>query len=285
MQNLVVGMHHPIQFTVHCLEEIGTTIQHGISQQVHNIGRGCHEALGYVGTKCMRTIDKTELFLYENRGTLFFIGCSAVTAIYSPLLFFPAAIAGAGIRFEGARKLKELADKYLNKELNPYQLHSRYDKCVTSLAIAAASVAAFDALALGTFYSTSYMAIAFLPVLGGLAAGDAVAKWAMNYTGFLDPAPPAALNHNLPQNEENGLENHAAVNDGVQNARNGLRIQAPVNDRTQQAKNEAENGARKNGAKNDGVQNGANRLGNQGAKNDGVPQKENERINEYEIDG
>lgn len=164
------------------------SIQSDGAQVYHAVGQRCHNTAKHVASKCRETIDKIEWFLYQNKETIFLTSCSLATAYFCPYLFFPAAIVGTFVRIEVAYNLKNAADYFLKAEHNPYRLHPQYDKCVNSLEMAIGTVAAIDAIALGTLFVTNCWSVYLVPpILGGLAAGSAVAKMGMNFSHFLAP--------------------------------------------------------------------------------------------------
>lgn len=176
--------------------EIGTSVQQQVSSQVQrskacviNFGQSCHDTATRINRACIATANKIGAFLYYHKETIFFIGCSLTTAYFTPHLFFPIAILSVVARIEVARNLKNVADYYLKDERNPYKLNPKYDICVNSVDITLGTIAALDALALGTIFMTNFWTISLIPALGGVVAGNCVAKFAMNITNLLDPAP------------------------------------------------------------------------------------------------
>ena len=131
--------------------------------------------------QCNATANKTKDFILRNKHNIFFIACTATTAFFAPGLFIPTFVATLIIRVEVSRQLKNLADYYMKENLNPYKQTPNYGpEYANSLALTMGTIATMDAIALGTIFTTSSVTIALLPVLGGIAAGNAAAKCAMD---------------------------------------------------------------------------------------------------------
>ena len=157
----------------------------GIKNQVqHEVSDKLHSAQTYVSTKAdalkvgvIDTAAKTKAFVIANKATIFFVGCSAITAVFFPEMFFAAAIVTIIVRVELNWLFKKLAAEYLKDDHNPYLLNPYYGPdYVTPLTVTMATVAAVDSLALGTIFVAGSMTVALLPVLGGIAVGSVVAK-------------------------------------------------------------------------------------------------------------
>lgn len=155
----------------------------------HSINQTCHHATRCVSQKCQHTIAKVEGFICQNKETILFIGLSATTAYLHPFLFFPTAIIATAVRIEVARNLKKFFDDNWKDEKNPYKnpQYVRYKDCISTLDTVIGAIAAIDSIALATIYSTNFWAISILPILGGIAVGNAVAKFGMNKSGLLAP--------------------------------------------------------------------------------------------------
>jgi hypothetical protein len=199
MVNFIGNIQDQFFLAYEGITEVGATVQQQVTYQLHegkeavahtyrSFVQGCQDEINEVTFICQVTANKVEGFLFRNKETLFFIGCCAVTAHFSPHLFFTAAIVTVILRVEFTRNLKKLADYYLQDERNPYVIQPYYNKCVNALDMTLASVAAVDAVALGTIYLTNSWLVFLLPALGGIAAGNCLAKWGMNVSDFLVPA-------------------------------------------------------------------------------------------------
>lgn len=127
--------------------------------------------------KCQSAKDKTIAFISDNKESIFFCGCCATTAFFSPHLFIPVAIATIIVRTELTKHLKNLAEKHLSDENNPYKPSSAFGpNYVSPMALTMGTIAA-----LGTIFFTNLIMISGLPVLlGAIAAGDTVAKVGMD---------------------------------------------------------------------------------------------------------
>lgn len=196
MTTLVENIHNHFLIAYDWAEEVGVEIQQNVSDQVQRTLTTIGDTYHFVEVSCRadirelkkiyhEIINKIKEFFYQNKEAIFFLGCSAATASFAPHLFFPTAIAVLIIRIELARNLKKAADYYLKDERNPYELNPQYEKCINAIDITLATIAAIDAIALGTISLTNCWTIALLPVLGGLAAGNSAAKWGMNMSDFL----------------------------------------------------------------------------------------------------
>jgi hypothetical protein len=177
-------------------EEVGTTVQQQVSNTVQqtkicviNFGHDCQNTANQISQACLDTVNKIEGFLYYHKETIFFIGCSLTTAYFAPHLFFPTVIVSVIARIELARNLKKVADYYLKDERNPYKLNPKYDICVNTVDVTLGTIAALDAVALGTIFMTNFWTVYLIPVLGGVVAGNCAAKLAMNMTNLLGSAP------------------------------------------------------------------------------------------------
>jgi hypothetical protein len=191
-------------------EEIGVTVQQQVSNQfqrtkvcVINFGQECQNTAIQVSRACVDTANKIEGFLYHHKETLFFIGCSLTTAYFAPHLFFPTVILSVVARIEIARNLKKVADYYLKDEHNPYRVNPKYDTCVNTVDVTLGTIAALDAVALGTIFMTNFWTVYLIPVLGGIVAGNCSAKFAMNVTNLLAPSPASNLERPEPESPEN----------------------------------------------------------------------------------
>lgn len=173
-------------------EEVGVVVHHQISNKAQqtkvciiNFQEGCKDKANSATQACLNTINKIEEFLYHHKETIFFIGCSLTTAYFAPHLFFPTVILSVVVRIELARNLKKVADHYLKDERNPYKLSPKYDTCVNTIDVSLGTIAALDAVALGTIFMTNFWTVYLIPILGGVVAGNCAAKFAMNVTNFL----------------------------------------------------------------------------------------------------
>lgn len=127
------------------------------------------------------TADKTEDFILRNKHNIFFVVCSLTTAFFAPELFIPSFVATLLLRVGISCQLKSLADYYIKDEHNPYKQSPNYGpEYNNSFTVTMAVISAIDALALGTIYTTTIPTVALLPIMGGIAAGNAAAKFGMD---------------------------------------------------------------------------------------------------------
>ena len=136
---------------------------------------------GKISQTVRSTAEKVTNFLYAHKEEIFFGVCTAASIYFAPQLFFPAAIITIILRVEIKHFLKSYANEYLKDEKNPYQLHPYYGpKYVSSLNLSMGTIAAIDAIAIGTVFTAGSWSIAALPILGGIAAGSVIAKIGMD---------------------------------------------------------------------------------------------------------
>ena len=136
-----------------------------------------HLVYNNAGQRCVDTANKIKDFVQRHQGEILFIGCCAITAYFAPHLFFPALIVTVIIRVE----LKQLAKQYLRDEQNPYERNPRFGPhYVSVLDLTLGVIAAADAFALGTIFIAGSWTVALIPVLGGVAAGNCLAKMGMD---------------------------------------------------------------------------------------------------------
>lgn len=190
MPSLYANMRSQVNHAYQGIGEFGVSVKQGVTTQMKKTGNsishtfqsiklGCKETASNVKSNCLKTVHNIESFVYQNRVKLFFIGCSAIAAYQAPLLFLPAVLAGAAVRFEFARNLK--------KEQNPQKINHQSDKSLTPLEIAKKVVSRVDTFAFSAFF----LALVSLPLAGGFVMGDAIAKRCMNNTGILSSQPRA----------------------------------------------------------------------------------------------
>ncbi len=171
--------------------DIRTTLHHKMTRQVQRTqdsiehayqvtSQNCQQAGHYVSQKYHETADKASTFVYNNKDKIFFAGCCIATAYFAPELFLGSAVITLILRVEISHYLKKLADDYLKDEVNPYKSHPRYDNYMSSIDLMMGGIAAVDAIALGTLFVAGSWTVAVLPALGGVAAGNCAAKWAMD---------------------------------------------------------------------------------------------------------
>jgi hypothetical protein len=202
MKDIVMHLVETLHHTYDWIGGVGTTLHNQAARQVqraqasishtyqeirqgyqnagHYVNQSYQNAGHYFNQSYHNTTEKIVTFIYDNKDKILFAGCCIATAYFSPTLFFSAAVVTIIVRVELSRRLRQMADFYLKDEKNPYKLNSRYDNCMNPLELAMGSIAAVDALALGTIYIAGSLVVATLPVLGGIAAGSCAAKLAMN---------------------------------------------------------------------------------------------------------
>lgn len=161
-----------------------------VKQEVSNKVQRAKISVMNAGQACVDTADKVKAFLYENREAIFFTGCSLTTAYFAPHLFFPSFIITIAARIEFSRTVKEYMERNGYKLINP-----KFESYFNTVDVALGTLAALDAVALGTIFLTNSWTVYLIPAMGGVLAGNTVAKYVMNYTNLLaDPeqSPVAA---------------------------------------------------------------------------------------------
>lgn len=172
---------------------VGVRVREGVHNQgekvratVIDLGQSCQRTAHQISRSCLDTADRINNFLYENKETIFFIGCCITTAYFAPSLFFPGFFLSLAGRIELSHTFRNLADHYLKDEVNPYKLNPKFDNCIGTLSLGVEFIAAIDTLAVGTIFMTNAWTLYTIPFLGGIIAGNSVAKLGMNLTNFLD---------------------------------------------------------------------------------------------------
>lgn len=196
MSGIVDGFKNQVTYAVGCasdfVEDVGVTMQKRIVHQTENariiaigFGNSCQQAANQTQQACLDTIGKIEEFLFQNKDRIFFVGCSLTTAYLVPQLFFPTMIGTIIIRVEISRNLKIAADHYLKDEFNPYKKNPNFETCLTTTDMTMGTIAAVDSIVMGILILPSTLTVSLIPVLGGIAAGNCVAKLGMNATHLL----------------------------------------------------------------------------------------------------
>lgn len=169
----------------------GQKVSKDVTDSCHSISTGCQNAVDSVKLKCRATAGKVSETLH-NKQIMFFVTCCTSAAYFTPHLFLPTVIITVITRMELTSYLKKTAEFYMKDDRNPYKINPRYENCISALDFTLGTIAGLNGLALATFYITNSWAVYFLPVLGGVAAGSAIAKWGMNtFTCLSTPAPKA----------------------------------------------------------------------------------------------
>lgn len=146
---------------------------------VNGITSTCSNVKASVISAFNQTTKATIDFLNNNSREILFLGLTATTIAYSPILSALTIGTAVVLRIEIPRMIKEIAMKTFNLIPNPEQsLANR--RVVTSFDLGLAAVAAADALILSSFFISTFAIINFLPIIGGVAAGNAIAKWVLN---------------------------------------------------------------------------------------------------------
>jgi hypothetical protein len=162
-------------------------IKDSAAHTYHLVGESCRDAAHAVSHKVKTVANKVANFVLNNKAKFLFAGATVATAFFAPQLFFSAFVVTVILRVEFAHLFKK-GLSYLKDEYNPYKYNPefwRYQKCANTLEMTTATIAALDAIALGTFFVANCFTVAMVPALGGIAAGSAAAKIAMNLTRFL----------------------------------------------------------------------------------------------------
>jgi hypothetical protein len=159
-------------------------VAQGAQSGYQRASNSVHANCVYMGNKASeavrQTTDKVADFFYKQSGTLLYIGCTVATATFSPQLFIPTVIASLIVRIEATRYMRDMAKEYLKPEKN-FMETGAARPTITTLDMAMATIAAVDAVALGTIFYSHSITINLLPALGGIAAGSSFAKAVMNW--------------------------------------------------------------------------------------------------------
>lgn len=204
MNSILGNLQNQFQEAYYKIEEAGRSFQQSASDQLQQAQEYVAQSSQSFCQSCETTKEKTIEFVQRNQKTIFFIGASCVTAYLAPHLFFTAAIATIILRVEFDRRLREYMDTNFKAERNLYNLNPFYGPSyVSSVDLTMATIAALDAIALGTIFIAGSWTVALIPVLGGLAAGDCLAKRGIDfaYSNRVPSQPNMVFNHNPDLNQ------------------------------------------------------------------------------------
>jgi hypothetical protein len=126
------------------------------------------------------TIKKIEKFFIDYSFAMALTGASLITIYCSPQLFMTGLALSVITRIE----FKNWVNEYIKDHHNPYFLKSEFGPdYLNAIDVTLASVVALDALALKTLFFSPYAAVNLLPFVGGMVAGNCLAKIGMDLAG------------------------------------------------------------------------------------------------------
>jgi hypothetical protein len=154
-----------------------STIANNAVNQLQNGTHTIKMGMQTIKTSCLATVEKTETFIRNNLSNILFFSSSCATAYFSPHLFVAGAILAVVIRLE----IKHLFNEYIQDQHNPYIEGTPFGPdYVESTGLVAASLAAIHSIALGTLFLANSMTVRLFPIVGGIAAGNVLAKIGMD---------------------------------------------------------------------------------------------------------
>ncbi|MBA2367616.1 MAG: hypothetical protein H0V82_01155 [Candidatus Protochlamydia sp.] len=166
-----------IESSIDKMQEMKSNVKAEAQRCVREVENGINAGAEKAKIGMDATAKKICNFLYDYSFTFAVAGASCATLYFAPELF----IAGFIVSFIARVEFKNLVDKYIKDEFNPYADNAEFGPQYLSTTDAVVSTAAaLDAIVLGTIYCTPYVAISLLPILGGVVAGNAMAKIAMD---------------------------------------------------------------------------------------------------------
>ncbi len=184
MVDISGNMRLQFQHLSHRIEETAQSV----SNQVAHTGDYLVYSIDSICQKCTAVTEKTSKFVIQNKQTIFFIGCCAITAYTSPFLFFPSLVITGILRLELERHLKKFMNEKWKDEHNPYKIKPQYGPSyINSFELALATIGTVDAIALATLFVAGSWTVALLPALCGVAAGSCLAKKGMDM-GYFFPS-------------------------------------------------------------------------------------------------
>lgn len=190
------------------IEEAKISFSHAVSNAFQAINDGftalerkISNGMTLAKTESKRVINETQMKMYklahaitnwisENQCNLFFVACSMASIYFSPTLTLSAAFLTLVARVEITKVVKSIANDYLKSEKNPYRTHPKFDT-ISQIDLGIGGLSGLTALGLSTIFSTNYLAVTLLPLLGGAALGNSMAKMIMNW---VDGTPVPTLN-------------------------------------------------------------------------------------------
>lgn len=156
--------------------EMGKSLSQGITSQVQRTQQFVAHTCQSLKGGCQKTAEKAKEFVKRNQNTILFIGCSCASAYFAPQFFFPAAIITIIFRVELNRQMNQYVEKWKNEWYGPHY--------ISSFDLTLAVIGAVDAVALGTFFVPGSLTVALIPSLGGIAAGNCLAKRGMDIAHY-----------------------------------------------------------------------------------------------------
>lgn len=135
-------------------------------QEARKGAKDSYEAASLI---CRYTADKVQDFVRTNKKEILFGGCTAVTAFFSPQVFVPVMIATILVRTVATEFMKDQVKE--SSCLKPSIYYG--PNYVSRIWLTLATIAAVDAIALGTLFYTHTLWVSAFPVaLGAVAAGE-----------------------------------------------------------------------------------------------------------------
>lgn len=211
-----------------CVADQASYVSDTISTKVNSVYKATMDAMQlacdtvtssvtYAKDSTLKALNDTkkaiEDFINENSQELLFVGATLVTLGLSSSVAVPVFFVSIFVRLEIDRRLKELADKYLKNENNPYQSTDKY-KVVSDFDFSIGVIAAIDSVALSTLFSSSLVLVNLFPLFGAIVAGSCAAKLIMNMMSEENPQasesenvnPSAPEYRNEMANQEKSIE-------------------------------------------------------------------------------
>lgn len=169
---------HSIESAVEKMHDMKSNVETGTQRFVSELEAGLYIGVVAVKIGLDETAKKICDFMYDYSFAFVVVAGSCATLYFAPELF----IAGAIVSFIARVEFKNLINKYIKDEYNPYFDNAKFGpQYLSTTDTVLATAAAVDAVILGTFYFTPYLAVSLLPVLSGVVAGNALAKVAMDF--------------------------------------------------------------------------------------------------------
>lgn len=126
-----------------------------------------------------RAQEKVSNFVMNNSNTLIFVGCSALTAYFSPGLFFAGIAISVIARVALGPYLKTMSEK-IDDKVDVIDQEKSLFKKPNSIETGIQVLAAVDAVALGTLYHSASFFVNAFPIVGGMVVGNELGRVAYN---------------------------------------------------------------------------------------------------------
>lgn len=181
MNNIITSLGNQYYHIIDSMEGAKRLLYQRVNEQVAQANDFAIASHVMIQQRCVETSLRVKQFASTHAKTIVFIGFSATTAYFAPQIFFPTVVATIILKIQLAHYLEELANENLKVDKNPYLLHPQYGpEYVSSFDMTMGGIAAVDSFAIATIYFPSTWTVAALPILGGLATGNCLAKYAMD---------------------------------------------------------------------------------------------------------